>query len=92
MHTGVATVGYIGSDKRSEYTAIGDTVNLSARLEANAKPGQILLSDETRRATGAGWGAFVACGAITVKNRQQPVQVFEIGWRAEKLGGDEGAQ
>ncbi|HYP52387.1 MAG TPA: adenylate/guanylate cyclase domain-containing protein, partial [Pyrinomonadaceae bacterium] len=43
LHTGEAVVGYIGSERRSEYTAIGDTVNLAARLQSNAREGQILL-------------------------------------------------
>jgi adenylate cyclase len=45
LHTGEAIVGYIGSDRRSEYTAIGDTVNTSSRLESNARGGEILISD-----------------------------------------------
>jgi adenylate cyclase len=82
LHTGDATVGFIGSERRSEYTAIGDTVNLSARLESNSKPGQILASEATRRGAGREGLPFVPCGSLTVKNRQQPVQVFEIEWRS----------
>lgn len=77
LHTGVATIGYIGSDKRSEYTAIGDTVNLAARLESNARGGQILISEATAQAVN---GAFplVAHEPLTVKNRVQPVNLFEV--------------
>lgn len=81
LHTGEATVGYIGSERRSEYTAIGDTVNLSSRLESNAKPGVILVSEETKRAAGQMLCTFVPRDPITVKNRQQPVKIFEVDWR-----------
>ena len=79
LHTGEATIGYIGSDKRSEYTAIGDTVNLASRLESNAKGGQILISE----ATAAASGNLIPVNPrqpLTVKNRVQPVNVFEVKW------------
>jgi adenylate cyclase len=79
LHTGVATIGYIGSDKRSEYTAIGDTVNLASRLQSNAGGGQILMSDATAEACGNRI-PFIEREPLTVKNRVQPVNVLEVRW------------
>lgn len=79
LHTGVATIGYIGSDQRSEYTAIGDTVNLASRLESNALGGQILVSEATARAGGEMF-TFLPQEPLTVKNRLQAVSLFEVKW------------
>ncbi len=79
LHTGVATVGYIGSEKRSEYTAIGDTVNLASRLQSNTAGGQILISEATARAAGDIF-PMINHEPLTVKNRLQPVELFEVKW------------
>jgi adenylate cyclase len=79
LHTGEATVGYIGSEKRSEYTAIGDTVNLASRLESNSSGGQILISEATATAAGDIF-PLVGREPLTVKNRKQPVNIFEVKW------------
>jgi len=80
LHTGEAIVGYIGSDRRSEYTAIGDTVNTSSRLESNARGGEILLSDATAKAAHSRY-KLKPREPITVKNRQQPVNLWEVDWQ-----------
>lgn len=87
LHTGEATVGYIGSERRSEYTAIGDTVNTSARLESNSKAGQILLSDATARAATSRY-PLKQHDPIYVKNRAQPVPLFEVEWESGKSQDD----
>lgn len=79
LHTGVATIGYIGSDRRSEYTAIGDTVNLASRLESTAGGGQILVSEATARDAGDLF-TFSPQKSLTVKNRLQAVSLFEVKW------------
>ncbi|HVF21928.1 MAG TPA: adenylate/guanylate cyclase domain-containing protein [Pyrinomonadaceae bacterium] len=80
LHTGEVIVGYIGSDRRSEYTAIGDTVNTSARLESNARGGEILISDATAKAAHSRY-ELKPREPITVKNRQQPVMLWEVDWQ-----------
>lgn len=79
LHTGVATIGYIGSERRSEYTAIGDTVNLASRLESAAAGGQILISEATGRACKESF-QIRKCQPLQVRNRVQPVSLFEVKW------------
>lgn len=81
LHTGEAVVGYIGSERRSEYTAIGDTVNLAQRLESNAEGGQILLSEATAIAAADFGCPLHPRPALTVRNRVQPVPLYEVDWK-----------
>src|SRR5882724_43159 len=70
INTGTATVGYIGSRDRTDYTAIGDSVNLAARLEQRAEAGQILISRPTLDAIGSQFPVR-QCDRIMVKGKQE---------------------
>ncbi len=79
VNTGPAIVGFIGSETRLDYTAIGDTVNLAARLEHLAKAGQIIISEYTMQALDAGISC-TALEAVQVKGRTARLQVAEVIW------------
>jgi adenylate cyclase len=84
INTGTATVGYIGSRDRTDYTAIGDSVNLAARLEQRAKAGQIIISRSTLDAIGSQF-PVMPCDQIMVKGKQEPVEIYEVLW--QEAGG-----
>jgi adenylate cyclase len=81
VHFGPVIAGNIGTRTRTQYTVIGDTVNLGSRLESATKEldAELLISRELRdaaEASGAALPALRPCGHITVKGREQPVEVF----------------
>ncbi|HEY6387607.1 MAG TPA: adenylate/guanylate cyclase domain-containing protein [Candidatus Acidoferrum sp.] len=80
IHTGEAVVGFLGTDRRMDYTAIGDTVNVASRLTSQAGPGQIVISN----ATHAQLGREIPCcplSAMKLKGRAEPIDVHEVLWR-----------
>ena len=77
INTGPVVVGTVGNDLKMDYTAIGDTTNLAARLEALAAPGAILISDITSRLV-RGLFEMRAVGPFDVKGKREPVVAYEI--------------
>lgn len=77
VNCGDAVVGNIGCDFRMDYTAIGDTVNTAARLESNARPGQILVSRDVYEAVKDRVTA-TPIGEIPLKGKSKGVFVYQI--------------
>ncbi len=77
IHVGEAVVGCIGSNRRMDFTAIGDTVNLAARMSGLAKPGEVLVSHELVSLLGDTFHTE-KLPKTNVKGRKTPVQLYRV--------------
>lgn len=79
VNSGEVIAGNIGSEKRMEYTVIGDVVNVAARLESIARPGQVLLTRATMDGAASAAGLhFTRIGERDVTGRKHPVEVYTL--------------
>ncbi|MFQ5946585.1 MAG: alpha/beta fold hydrolase, partial [Anaerolineae bacterium] len=77
LNTGAVVVGKIGDNLRMDYTAVGDTTNLAARLLAIAEPGQVLVSEDTYK-TVEPYFVLEPLGEVAVKGKTLPVRAYRV--------------
>ncbi|MBI3914579.1 MAG: AAA family ATPase [Chloroflexi bacterium] len=77
LNTGLVVVGNIGSDLHMEYLAVGDTVNLAARVQSAADANSILVAGSTHRLA-LNLFEYEDKGKITVKGKTEPIQVYRV--------------
>ena len=77
INTGLVVMGEVGADLRVEYTALGDAINVAARMEQAARPGTVLVSADTQRLI-APLFEFEDLGPIEVRGKTQPVSAYRV--------------
>jgi class 3 adenylate cyclase len=77
IHSGEAVLGLVGTERQLNYTAIGDSVNTAKRLQENALPGQILISQSAAERVN-GDVELRPVPPMTLEGKEQTVEVFEV--------------
>ena len=77
INTGLVVTGKIGTKLHREYTALGDAVNLAARMEATARPGTVQVAEHTHKLVASAF-EFEDVGAIEVKGKVAKVQAYRV--------------
>lgn len=83
ISSGDVVVGNIGSPLHTDYTAIGNRVNIASRLQSMARGGQILCSKSVYTVTRDIF-EFKKVGRVNVKGRKQAVEIFEVVYQTER--------
>ncbi len=79
IHLGPVMIGSMGTETRMDYTAIGDTVNLGARLCSIARPGQIVIPQTIIRRLRGSY-SIVKMEPLVLKGRNRPVQLYSVNY------------
>ena len=86
IHYGPAVLGLVGTEKRIDYTAIGDSINTAKRIQENAAAGQILISEDAYKLVRRKVAAR-SVDPIQAKGKRKPVKVYEITGLKKSLFG-----